>query len=36
MQHCPYRLSLLGAITFSSLLATQAYGADAALELQAQ
>ncbi|MDH1868436.1 TonB-dependent receptor domain-containing protein [Pseudomonas sp. GW6] len=36
MPHCPYRLSLLGAITFSSLLATQAYGADAALELQAQ
>lgn len=36
MPHCPYRLSLLGAITFSSLLATQAHGADAALELQAQ
>lgn len=36
MPHCPYRLSLLGAITFGSLLATQAYGADAALELQAQ
>jgi hemoglobin/transferrin/lactoferrin receptor protein len=36
MPHCPYRLSLLGAITFGSLLATQAHGADAALELQAQ
>ncbi|WP_192980043.1 TonB-dependent receptor domain-containing protein [Pseudomonas sp. EggHat1] len=36
MPHCPYRLSLLGAITFASLLAAQAHGADAALELQAQ
>ena len=36
MPHCPYRLSLLGAITFGSLLAAQAHGADTALELQAQ
>ncbi|SFW20377.1 hemoglobin/transferrin/lactoferrin receptor protein [Pseudomonas sp. NFACC19-2] len=36
MPHCPYRLSLLGAITFGSLLVAQAHGADAALELQAQ
>lgn len=37
MPHCPYRLSLLGAITFGGLLATtQAHSAQDLLELAAQ
>lgn len=36
MLQCPYRLSLLGAITFSALLAAQAQAADSLLELKAQ